>query len=301
MPEGTPGGNVFGFFESNPLEGVEEPDEPTASQEETPEPPSAEAPSASEEGAPEETEEEEEEEETGWWAGRYPSREAFEEGYKQLQAAFTRVAQQNKELQERARQQEEFFAQLVPLLQGLLASQDPEFAERLQQVEAIGPLIERQLEPLRRQLAEAQTELLVQRRIAEANEVVSGFFAAHPDVKPGSPEDKQMAAFLRRVGLEASNPEHLEVAYQAIKDPDLALVLAANPVWARSPEGLEFAKFQAAQIKRSERGKRVASKASSFVETGGGAPVPTAPSAKDEFDEALEAYRASKAKSVFGV
>lgn len=331
---GTPEGGLFKFPILPDEGGNEEPEAPEASQQagsesepaETPEtePETPAAPEGGGEPAAEgegegETEGDEEEgsEEPGpLYAKRYGSIEALEQGYGELQGAFTRVGQELAYVKQSVLPQyDQALKQMAAMLQQVRAAQDPEFAEQVAEAEKLRPLVDAQTAPLRQQLEAAQQEMAVQRAVSNADQVVNRFFTDHPDVEAGSDDETHISNLVQRLGLSMFGEGNLDRAYEAAQDDVLEMVLVANPHWARSDNGFQYAKFQAEEIrKRSPQnqgteqpgkpGKRVVRKGGKvYVETGGnGVPTPSPPGQLDEAEAALAAWEAHrKGETAFGV
>lgn len=316
---GTPTGEAFGFFaqamDGDPLDEPEAPEtmegmEPEGSEEEAAEEvPLDEVEEATETSeveteseAPEgegEPSDEDDEEPEHLYAGRYGDVEQLERGYRELQQAFTRASMQLRESEQREQERDQAIQALYAMIAQQRAAEDPEFAEALERQQMMQEAAAQQLGPMQQQLAQQQEALQRQQAIQAAQVYVQRFYAEHPDVEPGGELDTRMSDLVQRLGLDMFNPGHLETVYEAAKDQGLGSALLANPHWARSPEGLAYAKAQTSQTQPSRKtgGKAKAVRKTAHVETGSATPAP-APD-KDEFDEAAEAWQGSPDESVF--
>lgn len=262
------------------------------------------------------------------FAGRYQSVEDLETGYKQVQAEYTRNQQQLAELRNQVAQLQpmgELVEKLVPYVQSQLAEEDPELAEQLKAAEALRPIIEEELKPLREQMVAQQSQ-------AEVESIISAFRSRHPDVPPGTKEDFEVAQLMTELELNVMNADSLEIAYEAWRWPGLGQVLKANPSLIETDDGIAYARLQAQQFYGPAPGggqppaggapqpntpagattpapaapspAAPTARPSAFVETGGtGAPAQAAPGTrprKDEFDEAYDAWASERKSPLFG-
>lgn len=324
MAEGTPDGSAFGFYErysegGEPTEeqadvfGEQPPETPAVTdssepaEPEEPElgeeagepegvpPADAEEPSGSEPEAGEE-QPEGSPEEPQVYADAFKSVEALEAGYREAVAWNTRQAQEISALRQGLEDQQRMVAQLIMDQNQMRAANDPEFAEQWQVAQATQQAVEAQVAPLRQQFEQQQ-------RQNELLTVISGFRQAHPDVIPNSPADQEVANVVRALDLDIGDPNALELAYEAYKDPFLRTVLVANPNWVETEAGLARAQEEAAKLAGSHSpttGKQPRSKSPAHVETGSsGAPSAGAPGrVPDEWDQVMELNGKEK-KSIF--
>jgi hypothetical protein len=248
-------------------------------------------------------------------AGRFKDITELEKAYKEAQGWGTRQQQQllaqQQEMLALRRQSEEtqkLLGELVPYFQQQVVAEDPEAAERMALLQELQPLIQQQVEPMRQQLAAEQAKVQAERIVAE-------FRQKHPDVPAGGREDFEVAQVVQELNLVHSDPEALDIAYEAWKDPSLRTVLRANPALIDTDEGMTYARAQARALFGSSGGGAATSSQATpgmtpsqparqaFVETGGtGTPASAAPGKRsgDEFDEAFDAWAAEKKSPLFG-
>ena len=327
MPQGTTDGSGLGFFEDNggdPFPEPEAPEEVTdePSSEVPEEPDATEEVAAEEEVKPDSVPEAEPgpvadaSEETGSAEAEQPesapeeapkyaefeSVEALEQGYREAVAWNTRMAQAQSEDRRKVEELEAVIAQLVYDTNQRRASEDPEFAERWEAMQANQQLVDQQvsaqIDPLRQQLE-------IQQRQAELQAVVGQFLTKH-EVAPGSAKDIELDRIVKNMDFDIGDPNALELAYAMSEDLNLRKVLTANKHWSETNEGLELAQAEAARL------AAVAAPATTttapapppevpHVETGSsGAPSAGAPGdrPKDAFDEALDLAKQEK-ESIF--
>jgi hypothetical protein len=319
-PEGEP-----------PPEEPEAPAEPEAPQPEAPAEPEApetpESPEAAEEGPPEGEEEQPEEgEEPYLWAGRWEDPKELERSWLHLRAKNSRDLQRLQDSEDRLAQMQEAVKRAAPLIEQYLRDRqrgDQEGYEYAEDQAQPGP------DPLAAQRA-AQDEIqrfrgeqARENAIREARSAVAEFQRAHPDVTPDGELDSTIAEVIDSLDLEVQ-PDTLEIAYEAAKDPDLRIVLEANPDLVENEAGMHYARMQASLLqqrggttpqngepkqqppqkkpapKRSAEAE--AARAKATVETGGPGRPAQAPGGtpKDEFDEVLEIDRKDRQDAFFG-
>lgn len=334
MSQGTPGGEGLGYpfnvpqlGQDDPLADIVEGPEDEAPAPEAPEPepePQVELePVAEVEGEAEEAPEGE-----PLYAGRYRSVEDLEKGYKEFQAQYTRQQQEllsqrqeMEKLKEQSTETQQLFSQMAPLMQEVLAGDDPEMLERLQAQQLIAQQVEEKVAPMREQMESARQQ---QEMVAH----IAAFRARHPDVAPNTQADFEVAQVVRDLDLRVADPDALEIAYEAHRWPGLRTVLVASPHLVDSDEGMNYARVQAQQLFGPQNGAPgqqpqqpqqpqavpqqagtatrppvAAPRGTAFVETGGaGAPVQAAPGERpqgDEFDSALQAWASEKNSPLF--
>lgn len=256
--------------------------------------------------------------ETERLAGIYETVPELENGYRSLQGAFTRVSQDFRRVEsdrdaDRAAMAdlEERYEQLVGMIQDREADSDPEFAERLAQARAIEQAVAERLGPIE-QDEEARQEQLAQEQQAYQNQqqaafAVQTFQARHPELVPNSPEDQQLAAAFRElrgagVPLDVRSVDHIEIALEAARNPNLKAELMFSPGAVNVPNGIDVLRQRSgatiAATGGTPQGTRppaqgvAGRRPSAHVEVGsGGAPVVTAPGKQpDEFTEAMDWY-----------
>jgi hypothetical protein len=98
------------------------------------------------------------------------------------------------------------------------------------------------------QQAQADAEAEAARRSIE------GFFVKHPEVEVGSPVDDDIARTIHAINdaweswgtsMDITDPESIEVAYEATNRPALRHVLEKNPALVDDEQGMQLARFQA--------------------------------------------------------
>lgn len=247
--------------------------------------------------------------------------EPYEVRYRELQRAFTQVAQDHQrrdreyqELQAYVGSQQEQFDQLVTLLQEREAENDPEFAEALTRNQEIDRLVAERLAPFeeeREQQQQREQQTVAQ---TQAEQAVAVFYRDHADIVPGSAPDLAMAQTFQQlrgagVPLDIRRVEHLEIAREASVDPNFAAELAMQPGALNIPDGLTRLRARAGATVESSTGATppgdggtrqpgsngapARRRLEASLEVGsGGAPVETAPGTQtDEFDEATKWYK----------
>jgi hypothetical protein len=169
---------------------------------------------------------------------------------------------------------------------------------------------------------EQERERTANERIrSERMRVIDDWKRSHEDWSDAEPE---MMAVLREVGAIDQNgvfaddelrTDHLEIAYEASKDPSLRAILAAMPILYESDEGLMFARKQASLEKliqqlpgtstpKSEtqpaqtQATEAALKEAETLPASSGPSVTSTEPPQDEFDEVL-ALDGNKPRSVF--
>lgn len=251
-------------------------------------------------------------------AGIYETVPELEQGYRSLQGAFTRVSQDYRTIQSEREADaaaladlESRYEQLVDLIQQREAENDPEFAERLAQAEQIRAAVDERLGPItqaeteREQAAREAAENVQNQQAAQF--AVQAFQSRHPEVVPNGPEDRQLAIAFRElrnanVPLDVRNVEHIEIALEAARNPNLKAELMFSPGAVNVPGGIDVLRNRVgatiAATGGTPQGTRppaqgvAGRRPSAHVEVGsGGAPVVTAPGKQpDEFDDAMQWY-----------
>ncbi|HET9672663.1 MAG TPA: hypothetical protein VFQ40_07420 [Actinomycetota bacterium] len=249
-------------------------------------------------------------------AGGYDTVEQLSEGYVSLQGAFTRVSQDYRAQQAYLEAQEQQLAdtqdqldELIEMLQNREAENDPEFAERLERSRQLREEIDARITPIEEHLeqqAQAQPQLNGDQQAAVA--AITAFQQRHPDVPPRSPADMAFAQVFRElrasgVPLDIRSGDHLEIAYEALQNPNLKMELMMSPNALNVQGGLDVLRQRAGATVAATGGTpqpgtrppaqgATRRRPSAHVETGtGGAPADTAPGKQpDEFDEAMSWY-----------
>lgn len=205
------------------------PPPPTQAAEETPA-----AEIGIEEGEEEGEGEEEEEEEL--IEGRFRTQEAADLAYKEIQAGFTRMAQENRQLLERLQAQDDQIRQLTQMQYQQLAENDPELAEQWQ--------AEQQRQAEIQEAVQAQVAPIMANQARDrAQQTVASFYQS-TGIAPGSEADQavtQSFAQLRQAGvdLDITNPDHLQLALEAAAFPQFGAELMFAPNALKIPGGLD--------------------------------------------------------------
>lgn len=268
----------------------------------------------------EEPEEEEDEDEEQLYAGRYPSLDAFQQGYKEIQAGFTRVVQENRQLEAQLEQQRQEQETLKNTVLRMAMENDPELAERLQAEEAFSSAVQQAVDqrvaPIQEQVQAQQQQEQNRAFLIEAEQAIRGFWNDH-EISQGDEVDVSMREAMETlvsagVPLSPANREHLELVYEALGNRNLLFEIAnARPEIFQVPGGTDFLRSRAGatippagsppqgtQPKPRGTARR---RVEAHVETSSGAPAPQAAPEKDEFDEAVEWYNARSRKGpLFG-
>jgi len=209
--------------------------------------------------------------------GKYKSMEEAEKGYKEIVALQTKTAQarraaerKDSERAEYIERLEEQMRQALPLLQQ--ANQPPTPQEPQLGNEWFGEgggnltpqqiqqLVDKQLSTRLDTLTQqAQQQAEQQRTMQEAETAVMGFYEKHPEVSFEGELDGQITETILSLNdawarggqdpLDISNPDSLEIAYEATKNPELRGVLELNPAYIDTDAGMQMARFQAAIVK----------------------------------------------------
>lgn len=276
--------DIFGLPLDPPAEEItpEETDEAPQAEPPVEETAPAEEPEQAPESPAEASTEEPEEEGPRLWANKYETPEDLEHGYNESREMWRRAVEARK-AEEQARQELEaqnaqlqaVFKQAIPYLQQaaqreqLVQKWASEYRDQTgewpegyrpptpaQQQQAVAPeqvnaMIEQRLAWERQQMA-AQMEQ--QRRLADLQNAVDGFYADHPEVKPRSPADNEITDTLQALNeawdplgyeVDVTDRGSLEVLYEAARRPALAKVLAMRPDYFVSEDGLTLARGEA--------------------------------------------------------
>lgn len=328
-----------------------EPVAPEAEAEITPEPTEPvtevvadEAPAAPAEGAPEE-------EAPKLYLGKYKTTEDLEKGYRDLRDLQRRTAERanqyearSTEVEAHARLLEETLQRMQPYLTDYQRQQEqktaappqpqrPVYDEYGQPVQlppttqGLSPeqvasltdqIVSERMQQYYSQLSQEQADAAAR---AAAEQSVLGFYERHPEVTPRGEVDTNITETVLALNeawantgtaVDISDPEALEIAYEASKRPSLQTVLQMNPQYVDSDAGMEIARYQAAilegrpitqtdvavpasQVETLPQRKPFSESASSVNPQGTEAPL-------DEFESAVLEYRKSRPRtSVFGI
>lgn len=249
------------------------------------------------------------------YAGRYQSMDAFEQGYKDIQAGFTKMAMENKDLVSSNERMEQELEQLKGLILQRAMEEDPEFAEQIQAQQQMNELVdqrvEQQIGPMRDQAEAQQRMAAAQRFAAEAESAVRTFWAEH-NITAGDNQDVAMRRVLDTLvasgaRVSPANPDHLQLIYEASQNPRLLMeVVNSRPELIQVPGGMDYLRERAGATIPSngaapagtpapapqQQQRAVRRRVETHVETGSGTPggTPTEPSG-DEFDDAVDWFR----------
>jgi len=209
--------------------------------------------------------------------GKYKSMEEAEKGYKEIVALQTRTAQARRAAERKfddaaqyTSRLEEQMRQALPILQQ--ANQPPQAPQEPQLGSewygGQGDLTPQQIQQLVDQQLSSRLDTLTQqaqaqaeqtRTMQEAETAVMGFYEKHPEVTFEGDLDGQITETILSLNdawgkggqdpLDIGNPDSLEIAYEATKNPELRSVLEMNPAYVDSDAGMQMARFQAAIIK----------------------------------------------------
>lgn len=270
------------------------------------------------------------------YAGKYRTVEELERGYGEADRFANRVSQEaaeqrraNEALAAQMQRTQSLLEAIAPTVLEQRAAVDPEFAERLRQLQAVQPIVDAQVAPLRQQLEareQADAEAAQEQQLLAMS--VGSFRQRHPDVVAGSPEDFAVARVTDELGLWRANPDSLEIALEASRNPNLLTVLRANPEFVESDQGMTLARqyaqsvaanggapvvgqpqagqgqpgvpvpgapAPAGQAQGAQPGAGQQARDAAFVETGGhGAPVSGAPGGYDPVAAMVKAYQGER-------
>lgn len=256
------------------------------------------------------------EEQARLYAGRYQSVEQLEDGYKQLQRAFTDIAQTRQasdaEVAQLRAEQEQVRAYLLQQA----AEADPELAERIQREQQLQQMVDQrvreQVEPLVQPIQQREA---VQQVVAQAQSAIQGFYQRH-GIQQGDERDVAALEVVKQTmsagyELDISNPQHLDWALDVVEGRQAAPPgirvpqLAAAGAGPAPVPGATVAPAPAAPGTGTPAAPKapVRRRVETHVETGGsGAPASAAPGGpKDEFDEAVAWYEGRRARGpLFG-
>ena len=261
------------------------------------------------------------------YAGRYQTVEELENGYKEIQGGFTRMAQENRQFVQNQQIQETRLAelealnqQMIEVLQAQMFENDPEAAEQfqreMQQRQAIDQQVQQQVQqavgPIQQQAVQQQVDQAAERSVME--------FYQRRQIEQGSQEDIQATTAFRQlrsmgVPLDITNPDHIEAAYDAAQDPAFLNELIFNPQALQIPDGVARLRQRAGGTIPAVAGaaplgtpapaqrQAVRRRVEAHVETGSsGAPGGSAPGTKpadiDPFDEAMDYYKGQRSRGV---
>jgi hypothetical protein len=238
------------------------------------------------------------------FADRFPSVETLEKSYKELQGAFTRVTQENRQMVQMQERQTAEIDQIKAFLLQQTMESDPDLAEQWQQQARMDEMMSQRVQE---QVAPLQERLQAEAFMREAENVVAAFWRDH-DIRQNDDTDRAIARTMDElvtagVPLSPANREHLELALEAAQNPALKFELASNPRALVIPGGADFLRQKAGATMQTASGSpsgaqpkprgTVRRRVEAHVETSGsGQPSGEAPGTKpkDEFDEAADWY-----------
>jgi hypothetical protein len=216
------------------------------------------------------------EEQTRLYAKRYETVEKLEDGYQELRELHRRTAERAKAYEDQlrtvtdhAQQLEQIVQRAIPYVQeqARLQSQaqtQPHYDEygNLVPSQQIAPTPEQLQQFVNQQveyrLQQAQQEWRTQaeadNEAEAARTAVMSFFEKHPDVEMNGPIDDQISMTIHSLNdaweqygssVDITDPDSIEVAFEATKRPALRSVLEKNPSYFDDEKGMQLARFQA--------------------------------------------------------
>lgn len=284
------------------------------------------------------------------WANKYKTPDELEKGYRNLSDLQRRNANARRQAEEAASQYaarvtelENILQQAVPYVESALARQNapapqpgtqqpddiwgdmpaeaaPQF-DPVQVQRYIDNTVAQRLSAYQQQL---KAESDARQALEEADDAVYSFYETHPEVEMRGPVDAQVTRMVQELhgawqqrgypGFDLGDPEMLEVAYEAVKNPELKQVLELHPEYTESEAGMKLARFEAglvagkpittqtATVPASQVGQRPPAPVTEKA-AGGGTPE-GADRPLNEFEQAVLEYRQNKrgglGGSVFG-
>lgn len=204
------------------------------------------------------------------YAKRYDTVEKLEDGYQELRELHRRTAERAKEYEEQnrllmghAQEVEATLQRAVGALQQYQNQPQPQqYDEYGQPIAPPAPspqevqaFIDQQLQY---RLSQAQSQWQQQAQAdAEAqaaSRAIYGFFEKHPEVEIGSAVDDDISRTIHAINdaweswgtsMDITDPDTIEVAYEATQRPALRHVLEKNPALVDDEAGMQLARFQA--------------------------------------------------------
>jgi hypothetical protein len=318
------------------------PDKPAETAEDAPAPeaPAEEPAPAAPAAAPEEPvapeTETPEQEQVRLYAKRYDTVEKLEDGYQELRELHRRTAErakayedQLKTVTDHAQQLEQIVQRAIPYVQEQARQQQQQQTQP--QYDEYGNLLpQTQMAPTPEQLqqfvdqqvqyrmgqaqSEWQQQAAADAEAEAARNAVMGFFEKHPDVEMNGPIDDQIALTIHALNdawtnynssVDITDPDSLEVAYEAAKRPALRHVLEKNPALFDDEQGMQLARFQASILEGQPITQSAQTVPASSAQIVGSPRPPTLERAAttsnspddrplDEVDQAFLEYRQSK-------
>lgn len=204
------------------------------------------------------------------YAKRYDTIEKLEDGYQELRELHRRTAERAKEYEEQnraltahAQEIESTARRAVTALQQYQAQPKPQQLDEYgnpvqppaptpQEVQAF---IDQQLQyRLSQERTQWQQQAEQDARAQAASQAIYGFFEKHPEVEIGSAVDDDISQTIHAINdawqswgteMDITDPDTIEVAYEAMQRPALRHVLEKNPSLVDDEPGMQLARFQA--------------------------------------------------------
>jgi hypothetical protein len=273
------------------------------------------------------------------WAGKYQTPEALEQGYRERSEMHRRAAErasqfeaQQQAIAQKAQEMEKALRRAVPFIQDL--QRENQALKQRPQLDQFGNVVEtpqatvppvdpRQVEQYVNTRTQAEVSRLRQELEAQMQEQsqlearkvsIMKFYEDHPEVEIRGPIDSDIRETLQDFSdawgdwePDVANPEVLEIAYEASKDPALRAVLRKNPQFIDDEDGMKLARFEAAILRGEPITQTVSQVPASVVGTrkpvvekaSTTSPSPSSNAPLDPWEEAVKEYRKSE-KSSFG-
>lgn len=269
-------------------------------------------------------------------AGKYKDAPALEKGYKELRDLQRRTANRAREaedraslIEQRAREMEATINRAIPLIRQLQQQQqiDPDAPAPVLTPQVLQPMVEAMVQQRVGQTEQAMRAQFEQTQAANAaQQSVQQFYAQHPEVEVRGEADSAIYDTIqelnenwsRRDGstIDIRDPEALEVAYEASRDPELRTVLGMHPEYVDTDAGMALARLQANALRGGQPAPTTQTPApvpapvqqqaqrKPLVEKASTGATPPTDRPLDEFEEAVRTLRKENqgglAGSVFG-
>ena len=203
------------------------------------------------------------------YAKRYETVENLEDGYQELRELHRRTAERAKEYEEQNRvlmghaaEVESTLQRAVQALQQQQQVQPQQFDDYGNPVAPPAPTpqqvqqyVDQQVQ-MRLQQAQSgwQEQAAADAQAEAARRAIYGFFEKHPEVEVNSPVDDDIAQTIHAINdswqtwgtsMDITDPDTIEVAYEATQRPALRHVLEKNPALVDDEQGMQLARFQA--------------------------------------------------------
>ncbi len=268
------------------------------------------------------------------YAGKYETVEQVEKGYREARDMSRRSAERAKaaeqeleEIKAKASQLEDTLRKAAPILQRVLTQ--PQTPAQPLYDQFGNPVPVPQPQPITSTPTQYDIEQIVAQRLAAAQgqmqqqfteqqlntmreQNILSFYEKHPEVVREGPLDSDITETVRALGeawgdsqLDISNPDVLEIAYEATQNPQLRSVLSLNPAYIDTDEGLALARIQAAMLRgdgtitqqTSQVPASVVGQRKPNLESASQGAAPAAEAPMDEVDSAIFEYRKANARS----